>query len=334
MVLKVSTNPAREWDQFVSQYSGLIFHFSVWGQILQEAFGGELYYYYLEKDGRIVCGMPGIVLDFKLARILYSIISYGGVIGKSHYIPAFIELLNQEVMKQRIHQVKIQGTPDYKFNSLVGFETLQGVSHILDIDGKNEIEVQQQYSKGTRRDIRKAERLGIRIRSIEVRGEVTQFYRLYLASMQRQGILAKYPEKLFYAIFDRLMPIQKADFLFACYKDQLIAGTCLLYSTGYAHYFMGGSIPQLLRLQPNEFLLHHAIATAIKRKIPLFDFMGSPPNDENLIRFKEKWGSRAVVVNTHVRSLNKSRCALWNLAQRISQTRLGSRLYGFIYKQS
>jgi lipid II:glycine glycyltransferase (peptidoglycan interpeptide bridge formation enzyme) len=327
MILEVLDSPGRKWDEFASQNSGLLFHSSDWGEILREAFGGELFYPCLENDGKILCGMPGIIIEFKFIRILYSMISYGGIIGKFGCEPEILSRLDEALKKHRVHEVKIQGSPGMFQGQLAGFDRIPGASHILDIDGRSESEIESRFSENIRRDIRKAERSNLDIRPIRDRSEVERFFRLYRASMQRQGAMVKYPLKLFGGIYDKWVSRGMADFLMAWHGDQPIAGLCLVYSNDYVHYFMGGALPDFLPFRPNQLLFRRAIGIALERKARFFDFMGSPAGDVNLTKFKEKWGGRPMEVNTYVRSLSPARCFFWHIAQKAAGTKMGARLY-------
>jgi hypothetical protein len=51
MELKVFESPGKEWDEFSSRYTDLIFYQSVWSQVLKEGLGGQPLYFYL-REGR------------------------------------------------------------------------------------------------------------------------------------------------------------------------------------------------------------------------------------------------------------------------------------------
>jgi hypothetical protein len=68
MELKVFESPGKEWDEFASRYTDLIFYQSVWSQVLQEGLGGQPLYFYLREGGTIVAGLPGVLLNFKILR--------------------------------------------------------------------------------------------------------------------------------------------------------------------------------------------------------------------------------------------------------------------------
>ena len=64
MELKVFESPGKEWDEFASRYTDLIFYQSVWSQVLKEGLGGQPLYFCLREGGDIVAGLPGYAAQF------------------------------------------------------------------------------------------------------------------------------------------------------------------------------------------------------------------------------------------------------------------------------
>ena len=111
MELKVLESPGAEWDRFASRYTDLIFYKSVWSEVLRKGLGGQPLYFCLREGGGIVAGLPGVLLDFKIFRVLYASIPYGNMIGEKSYFEPFAELLNREFPEMGIHQVRITDSP-------------------------------------------------------------------------------------------------------------------------------------------------------------------------------------------------------------------------------
>src|SRR5512139_3255169 len=105
MELKVFESPGAEWDEFASRYTDLIFYQSVWSQVLKEGLGGQPLYFCLRERGEVVAGLPAVLLNFGILKILYASIPYGGLIGKQEYFSPFVGILEDEFRKRRIDQV-------------------------------------------------------------------------------------------------------------------------------------------------------------------------------------------------------------------------------------
>ena len=117
------------------------------------------------------------------------------------------------------------------------------------------------------------------------------FYKLYLASMERNRAMAKYPLHWFEALYEIVTKKGLGAILIAELDEVAIAGVVLINSASSVHYFHNGSQYEYLKFCPNELLVHSSIENAVEKRMSFFDFMGSDPKDLSLLRFKEKWGS-------------------------------------------
>lgn len=54
MELKAFESPGKEWDEFASRYTDLIFYQSIWREVLRRGLGGQPPYFYLKEGGKVV----------------------------------------------------------------------------------------------------------------------------------------------------------------------------------------------------------------------------------------------------------------------------------------
>ena len=332
MELKVFESPGKEWDEFASRYTDLIFYQSVWSQVLQEGLGGQPLYFCLREEGEIVAGLPGILLNFRIFRILYASIPYGNLIGEQEYFSPFTEILESEFRKRKIDQVRISESPFSKSQLPGDFKSIPAKCTLLDLRGLNKEKIWEGYKKNIRRDVRKAQRSGITIRRGDSRKDANIFYELYLASMERNRAMAKYPLRWFETLYEVLTKKELSAIYIAELNDVAIAGVVLIYSVSSTHYFHNGSQYEFLKFCPNELLVHSSIENAVEKKITFFDFMGSDPNDLSLVRFKEKWGSQSMSLNTYVKDYHPFRCKIWDWGKRLGSSQIGNRLLKLVRK--
>ena len=106
MELGIFESPGREWDEFASRYTDLIFYQSLWSRVLKEGLGGQPLYFYLKEGREIVAGLPGVLLNFRVVKILYASIPYGHLIGERSHYSAFMPLLEKEFRRRGIDQVR------------------------------------------------------------------------------------------------------------------------------------------------------------------------------------------------------------------------------------
>ena len=332
MELKVFESPDKEWDEFASRYTDLIFYQSVWSEVLRKGLGGQPLYFYLKERGEIVAGLPGVLLNFKILKILYASIPYGNFIGERSHFLIFMELLEKEFQRRGIDQVRIAESPFSEAYQLHSFRSITAKCTLLDLRGVGREGIWESYKKYIRRDIRKAQRSGVTIRVGASKEDIGTFYRLYLASMKRNRAAAKYPLQWFDAVYKEMVGRHLGVFLFAELNRVAIAGVVLIHSPISTHYFHNGSKYEFLKFCPNELLIHSALEGAIEKGNSFFDFMGSDPNDLSLIRFKEKWGSQSMDLHTYVKDYHPFRCKIWEWGKRLGSSQIGNRLVGMVRK--
>ncbi len=315
--------PDKVWDEFASAHSSLIFHTSLWGKVLEKGYGCDMRYLVLEDGGKWLLALPGMVVGNRFFRVFYSLIPYGGFIGKRELIPEFLKLLQEKAGKERIDRIKIVDLKIKKNEELPDFECLESYRHVLELEGKSPDQIWTDYKPNLRRTIKKALESDLAFEKIKDRKEVHQFYQLYLASMERNKALAKYPIDLFYAIFDLLIP-ESAEIFFVKHQGQPVAGIVVIYSEEAAYYLHGGSSTEHLHLRPNDLLFHNAIKVAKEMGKSYFDFLGSDKRLSSLIQFKNKWGTRRKELLTFQKDTGTVRPLLGKVALGLAQTPLGT----------
>lgn len=327
MELKVFESPGQEWDVFASRYTDLIFYQSLWSDVLKKGLGGQPLYFYLKEGGEIVAGLPGILLNFKIIKILYASIPYGHFIGERIYFKPFLELLEKEFKKRGIGQVRITESPFAEPFPPETYNTLAARCTLLDLSHLSKENIREGYRSEVRRAVRKAEKNSLFVKRAESKKEVEAFHRLYLSSMKRNQAMAKYPLTWFYRLYEMLVPRQKADFILAVKPpDRYAAGVCAVYSSSSVHYLHNGSDEAYLESRPNDLIVDYIIQEGVKEGKAVLDFMGSDPNDLSLLRFKEKWGSQSRDIHTYVKDYHPLRSKIWEIGKRLASSGVGSRV--------
>ena len=326
MELGVFETPGQEWDEFVSRHTDLIFYQSFWSEVLKRGLGGRPLYFYLREGGKIVAGLPAVLFNFKIFRILYASIPYGNLIGDTATFLDFSSLLDAEFRKRKIDQVRVTDSPFLEPYQPSSFKSLSATCNVLDLRGRSKESLWGGYKKYVRRDIRKAQRSEIVIRRGTSGGDVKRFYELYLSSMERNKAMAKYPFRWFEALYDVVAGKGFGTFLIAEVNQIAIAGVVLIYSSTSTHYFHNGSHSEFLKLCPNELLIHYCLEEAIEKNHSYFDFMGSDSKDLSLIRFKEKWGSQVLDIHTYIKNVHPVKANLWEWGKKTVSSGWGNRV--------
>jgi serine/alanine adding enzyme len=332
MELKVFESPGEAWDEFASRYTDLIFYQSVWSEVLRKGLGGQPLYFYLKEGDEIVAGLPGILLSFKIFKILYASIPYGNLVGNKSYFSPLMGLLKEEFRKRGIDQVRITESPFFESYQPESFKPISAKCTLLDLRGFDKEKIWEGYRSEVRRAIRKAQKHELSVRRAASREEIEIFYHLYLSSMERNRAIAKYPLRWFEALYEILIQEKKADIFFAIKDDEYIAGVVLIYSTTTYHYLHNGSMEAYLESRPNDLIVDYIIQKGAAEGKRTLDFMGSDPNDLSLLRFKEKWGSQSMDVYTYVKDYHPFKCKIWESGKRLGSSQIGNWLVKLIRK--
>ena len=158
MDLKVFETPGEEWDDFASRYTDLIFYRSVWSEVLQKGLGGQPLYFYVKEGSEIVAGLPGILLNFKIFKIVYASIPYGNLIGEKIYFHPFMELIEKEFRTRRIDQIRITESPFSVSYPHETFKSIPARCSLLDLHPFRDGRGRENY----RGDVRRANLLPLR----------------------------------------------------------------------------------------------------------------------------------------------------------------------------
>ncbi len=327
MALGVFESPGKEWDEFASRYADLVFYQSIWSQVLKEGLGGQPLYFYLADGGEIVAGLPGILLNFKIFRILYASIPYGHLIGDKSYYSSFMQLLEAEFKRKGIDQVRLTESPFFESYPLESFKPISAKCTLLDLKGFDKERIWEGYRSDVRRAVRKAQKHGLCVTRAVARNEIEIFYQLYLSSMKRNRAMAKYPLRWFYALYEILIQQGMADIFFAVKSGgEYVAGVVLVYSRSSNHYLHNGSMDAYLENRPNDLIVDYIIQKGMNEEKTTLDFMGSDPDDVSLLRFKEKWGSQTKDVFTYVKDYHPFRSKMWEWGRRLGASTWGSNM--------
>lgn len=152
-------------------------------------------------------------------------------------------------------------------------------------------ELWNQIKRDKRRGIKKAIDSGIIIEECQKREQLDIVYRL-LKETYNNAKMPLSDKSLFEAVFDVLVPKNKAKFLFAKYDDEYLATQIALidHKTIYAWYT--GARRDDLSKHPGDLLIWYLIEWGSKNGLKTFDFGGggTKTTNLNLRNYKERFG--------------------------------------------
>lgn len=140
-----------------------------------------------------------------------------------------------------------------------------------------------------RRNVAKATRCGVDVRVDN--DAFAHLQDLHLAGMEAIGGRAKTPE--FFEAIPRCFLADDEYALYVARRDGAVVAALLVFFYGaVAEYYMPATRPESRPEQPMAAVLHRAMADAAARGLRWWNWGGSWVSQENLIRFKAKWGGR------------------------------------------
>ena len=320
-----------ELKRFLSGRDISIFSTPTWNEILQKGFHVNAWYYCLREKGQILLSLPGVLFDFKLVKVFYANMPYGELIGNLEYFQSFLGLMEESLKKEKTHLIRIAQLGEQSSMWMKDYHPRKGYQHVLNLDGMEEDSLWKTYKSSIRRNIKRAETAGVTIKEIKTKNEMEELYRLYLETMERNHATPTWTKGVLYAIYELLVTTGQASIFFAEWEGKIIAGLILINSENIASYFLGASATGSHSLRPNDLLFHQAILRSLSAGKKKFDFMTCVEWDEDLIRFKEKWGAKRYPFVIYEKELDPFRAKLWAYLWKIANSRVGSFLVGRIF---
>lgn len=210
-------------------------------------------------------------------------------------LAALLEKCRQIAKKNRSYVLKMDPDieiEDKQFEDIVkslGFKVSRGLKNYegiqprfvfrLDLKGKTEEQLMQDFHQKVRYNIRLSERKGVTVK-VGGREEVGVFHRMIVETGIRDNFVVRSRE-YYEKVYDCLAPDNVRVFI-AYYEDKPIAGTIGILYGNKCWYLYGASINEHRNLMPNYLLQWNMIKWALASGAEIYDFRGVPGNlDEN-----------------------------------------------------
>jgi len=279
-----------QWHDFAApDLRSTAFHHRHWLELILEQYGGRCLIFALKSGGEIVAALP-----FIEAHVLW------GARRKLVALP-FTDCLRPLAKNGEARESFAQALPDEDFDdydsALLRTDAPfrpescrpENVRHELDLGGPLS-QVEARYPASLKRNLRRAERSGLRFVVNRDLDGIRSFYDLHVRTRRKKGVPVQ-PKSYFRRLHEKL--IQTGLGFVACVEKggRPIAGAVLLKYNGTMIYKYGASDSRELSCRPNEFLFMHLIRTCYDRGCRRLDFGTSRFQDEGLRRFKSKWGA-------------------------------------------
>ena len=307
----LTTEKLKEYEDFLKKHERCNFQQSIqWGKV-KESWKNEVVLAE-DKNGKIIGSVSVLIRKIPVfGNMMYS--SRGPVcdIHNKQVIEELTQGLKELAEREKAFVLKIEPdikSDDQEFRKIaeeVGFNIKDDAKNFaeeiqpryvfrLDLKGKTEEQIFENFHQKTRYNIRLASKKGVEIKT-GTREDLKEFHKIMIETGTRDGFVIR-PLTYFEKMYDELAP-EHMKLLMAYHEGQAIAGIILIMYGNKTWYLYGASSNSYRNLMPNYLLQWEGIKSAINEGHDMYDFRGvSGVVDEThpqygLYRFKKGFGA-------------------------------------------
>ena len=293
----VDPNQYPNWDELlISTPGSSFFHTSSWAKVLKEAYGYTPKYFTEFDGGRIstllpimevksfLTGKRGVSLPF--TDYCEPIVSDG---------INFQEILNFVLAEGKERNWKYLELRSFKDLSPFAFPSLTYLGHTLNLSDKED-QIFSSFRDSTKRNIKKANKEGVKVKIFHSLDSVKEFYRLNSITRKEHG-LPPQPVHFFRRIYDHIISKKFGFVILASYQKRNIAGGVYFHFGENAVYKYGASDKNYQHLRANNLIMSEAIKWYSQNGYKSLCFGRTEPENLGLIQFKSGWGTTEQRIN-------------------------------------
>jgi lipid II:glycine glycyltransferase (peptidoglycan interpeptide bridge formation enzyme) len=279
----------RQWQDLVESHpERTVFHHSKWIELLTKQYRLRLHIPAVEEGGEIVAAVP--FLETRTPWGLRKLISLP-------FTDCMRVLSREERALDFMREgLKSQPWDDYKSvvlrtdKPLDGFPTASAwVRHEMST-ARPVVEIYADFPPSVRRNLRKADRSGLRFERRTDAAALESFYRLHLATRKKRGLPIQ-PKSFFRRLRELVLRCNLGFIGIVSKNNEAIAAGVFLTYNKTLTYKYGASQQRCLGWRPNDFMFYNVIRLAGEEGYERLDFGISYRPHKGLRRFKSKWGS-------------------------------------------
>jgi len=279
-----------QWDEAITSLSGSnIFHTACWARTLRDSYRYQSLYGVWEEKGKLLCVVPLMEVDsFLTGRRGVSlpftdfcpIITDGNISTK--------EMLESLIQLGKSRQWK---TLELRYSESIpkDGDIIPYLVHELDLRPGEEA-LFRDFRDSTRRNIRKAVKLGVKIIEDNSSSGLKEFCRLNDMTRRNHG-LPPQPPKFFANLHKNIILAGNGRILLASYEDVVISAAVYLSFNGKVVYKYGASNNSYQQLRANNLLMWEAIKRYAGEGFNSFHFGRTNSEHSGLLQFKRGWGA-------------------------------------------
>ncbi len=278
-----------DWDDLISSHPNCsFFHSTAWARVLSESYGYKPLYFTIFEGKAISACLPVMEVDSFITG------KRGVSLPFSDYCDPILteEVDFRELFGSVIDHGKKAG---WKYIEVRGGRRLFGnagpsatyVGHRLDLADGPEM-LFSRFRDSTQRNIKKAEKAGVKASISNSSDAVREFCRLNSISRRRHG-LPPQPPRFFKAIHRHVISKGSGFVVLASHGRDTIAGSIFFLFQRKALYKYGASDFREQRLRSNNLVMWEAIKWLSQNGFETLSFGRTEPEHAGLLQFKAGW---------------------------------------------
>jgi hypothetical protein len=284
------------WDNMVLETDNYsFFHTSHWARVLSESYGYQPLYFVKIVDGKlnilfpfmeiisILTGKRGVSLPF--TDYCEPIISEKNNFQDAmNYLIEYAKKAGWKYMEIRANGSIFNGIPPSSFYYGHTLDLSQGIERIF-----------PNLRDSTRRNIRKAEREGIKVTIGNSLEYVSEFYRLNCLTRKMHG-LPPQPFSFFKSIHAHVISCNHGIVVLGSHKGTSVSGSVYFHFGEKAFYKYGASDRSYQHLRPNTLIMWEAIKHYAKKGCKTLCFGRTEPENSGLRQFKTACNTKEHII--------------------------------------
>ncbi len=301
-----SIDDACELDEFIESHpNGLLYYSTKYRKFLIEITGAKsIYKVAISSDGSIVGVLPIMSMEGPYGSVLNALPFFGSygcplAVNKEAH-DALVEDWNKMVKQKRIASATMIANPlapdlisgvefnaqDYRYSQFTA----------LPKDGDIEGEILEMVDDTARRNIKRAIKEDIEV--IEDSNQLPFLEKVHRLNMKTINGLPK-PSKFFGAIDTCFRQGDDWRLYVALKEGEPVAAVLLLYANHVVEYFTPAITDEGRKSQATALILLKAMTEAAKIGYSKWNWGGTWPDQEGVLRFKRKWGAEKNAYTYH-----------------------------------
>ena len=152
------------------------------------------------------------------------------------------------------------------------------------------------FKDSTKRNIRKAMRMGVEVEICRTSEAVDEYCRLHYITRKKHG-LPPQPRCFFQKIYEHIISKELGFIALACYHKKNIAGALFLNFKEKSLFKFGASDHTCQHLRTNDLVMWEAIKWCAQNKYQSLCFGRTALDNTGLRRFKAGWGADEQIIN-------------------------------------